>query len=143
MMTEYTRRLARHPDFVDVAKINHALTGVSLGDHEALTFALFARCNMVTLQGIQQNPWLGVLKEENFYTTAIPRETIHAFFSEFASTASEMKVEIDNGRRMNRDHGANDFTIFRKKPLIAETFGILPTDVLLVTEKFETGHIGG
>lgn len=139
MMTEYTRRLARHPDFVDVAKINHELTGVSLGDHEALTFALFARCNMVTLQGIQQNAWLGVLKEENFYTTAIPRETIHAFFSEFASTASEMKVEIDNGRRMNRDHGANDFTIFRKKPLIAETFGILPTDVLLVTEKFETG----
>ena len=27
----------------------------------------------------------------------------------------------------------------QKKPLIAETFGILPADVLLVTEKFETG----
>jgi hypothetical protein len=43
------------------------------------------------------------------------------------------------GGRMKRDHGANDFTIFRKKPLIAEGFGILPTDVLFVTEKFESG----
>src|ERR1700680_2835899 len=71
MMTEYTHRLTSHPDFIDVAKVNHDLTGVSLGDHEALTFGLFARCNMVTLQGVQQNASLGVLKEENFHTTAI------------------------------------------------------------------------
>jgi hypothetical protein len=98
MMTKYTRRLANHPDFIDIANVNHELTGVSLADHEALTFGLFARCNMITLEGLQQNALLGVLKEENFHTTAIPRETIHAFFLEFGSTASEMKAEIDNGR---------------------------------------------
>jgi hypothetical protein len=86
MMTKYTHRLTDHPDFIDVAKINEELTGVSLTDHEALTFGLFSRCNMVTLQGLQQNAWVAVLKEENFYTTAIPRHTIHAFFSELAST---------------------------------------------------------
>jgi hypothetical protein len=40
---------------------------------------------------------------------------------------------------MKQDYGANDFTIFRKKPLIADGFGMIPADVLFVMEKFETG----
>lgn len=139
MLTKYTHQLTDHPDFIDVAMLNEELTGVSLTDHEALTFGLFSRCNMVTLQGLQQNPWLAVLKEENFYTTAIPRGTIHAFFSELASTQAELRSEIARGREMKQDYGANDFTVFRKTPLIADRFGMIPADVLFVLEKFETG----
>jgi hypothetical protein len=139
MMTKHTHELARHPDFVDVAAINQELTGISLEDHEALTFGVFSRCNMVTLQRLQQNPWIAVLQEKDFHTTAISRETIHAFFSELSSRQSELKLEIERGRRTGRDYGANDFTLFRKKPLIAAGDAMLPADIPFVIEKFATG----
>lgn len=139
MMTKYRDLLADHPDFVDVASVYEGLTGVSLEDHEVLTFALFSRCNMVTLAGLQQNAWLAAVREKNFHTTAVPHETIHAYFSELAASSVELKREIQEARNRNCDHGANDFTVFRRKPLVVEKYGMLPTDVELVIEKFETG----
>jgi hypothetical protein len=139
MMTKYTEGLRNNPDFIDVAATYEDLTGLNLEDHEALTFGLFARCNMVTLEALQQNAWLAVLKEEDFQKTAIPRETIRSFLGEFAATSSELRGEIENARRRKQDHGANDFTAFRKKPLVIGISGMFPTDLILVTEKFETG----
>jgi len=56
MMTKYTDQLSSHPDFINVSAAYRELTGISLEDHEALTFGLFTRCNMVSLPGLQQNP---------------------------------------------------------------------------------------
>jgi len=139
MMTKHTHELAGHQDFVDVAALNEELTGISLEDHEALTFGVFSRCNMVTLQGLQQNAWIAVLQEKDFHTTAISRETIHAFFSELSSPQAELRAEFEHARKTSRDYGANDFTLFRRKPLIADGNGMLPADIPFIVEKFATG----
>jgi hypothetical protein len=39
----------------------------------------------------------------------------------------------------SRDFGANDFTVFRDKPLLVEDYGMLPVDVLFLLEKFAQG----
>jgi hypothetical protein len=139
MMTKYTNQLAHHPDFLNVGALYRELTGMSLDDHEALTFGLFTRCNMVTLAGLQQNAALANLTKESFYKTAVPRETIRAFLSEFAAASSELKWEIENAQERKRDFGANDFTVFRKSPLVTEQNRMLPTDIVLILEKFEAG----
>lgn len=140
MMTKYTDALSTHPDFISIAATYQHITGIPLLVHESLTFGLFTRCTqMVSLKDLQQNPWLAVVREHDFYRTSITREAIHAFFTEFGATASEMLLEINNARRRKQDYGPNDFTIFRRKPIIIEAYGMLPTDVILMLQKFESG----
>jgi hypothetical protein len=139
MMTKYTDRLSDHPDFVSIASAYEELAGISLEEHEVLTFAVFARCDRVTLDGLQKNAWLAALREENFHATAILRETIHRFFSELAARPAEIKAEIEGARNRNREYGTNDFTVFRKKPLVTESYGMLPSDIMFIIDKFETG----
>lgn len=139
MMTRHTQPLVGHQDFIDVAAEYEKLTGVSLADHEALTFGLFARCGNVTLADLQQNAWVAAVRLENFHATAVPKQTIEAFVAELAAAPAEIIELIKSARQKNRDFGANDFTVFRKRPLVNERYGSLPTDVLLVMEKFESG----
>jgi hypothetical protein len=139
MMTRYTNRLRSHPEFISVSSVYEALSGISLEDHEALTFGLFTRCNMVSLAGLRQNSLMAAVRDKNFYMTAIRHETVRAFFAELTATPAELSAEIDCARKNGRDHGVNDLTIFHRKPLITERYGMLPVDVMLVMEKFETG----
>jgi hypothetical protein len=139
MMTKFTDRLVGHPDHINVGSVFRKLTGVSLDEHEALTFGLFSRCNIVTLEKLQDKPLMAAVREANFYKTAIPRETISAFFSEFAAAPAELRHQIESARKRDRDHGVNDLTVFRRKPLVIEQFGMVPVDMVLAIEKFETG----
>jgi len=139
MMTKYTERLCSHPDFINVANIYEELTGVSLQDHEALTFALFTRCSMVTLDGLRTNSLLAVIKPGNFSNTAIDEKTVITFLGDLASTPNTFKAELRNARRLHREHGTNDFTLFRKKPLVKEALGMVPVDMIFVMDKFEAG----
>ena len=140
MMTRYTNRLRAHPDFIDIAAKYESVTGISLLDYEALTFGLFVRCTInITLSALRANAWVAAIRPENFNTTAIPSTTVQAFFQEFADTPLGLITSIFRSRQAKRDFGPNDLTIFRKKPLVTEPYGSLPTDIIFVTEKFETG----
>jgi hypothetical protein len=139
MMTKFTDRLEGHPDHINVGKVFRELTSISLDEHEALTFGLFSRCNIVTLESLKEKPLMAAVREMTFYKTAVPRKTISAFFSEFAATPAELKLQIESARERNRDHGANDLTVFRRKPLVIEQCGMIPVDMVLTIEKFQTG----
>lgn len=50
-----------------------------------------------------------------------------------------MRPPFPSAIKSGRDHGANDCTIFRKKPLVRESRGLLSADVTFVLEKFQAG----
>lgn len=140
MMTRYTNKLCRHPDFIDIATEYEKLAGISLPNYEALSFGLFARCTVnITLEALRASAWVAGIQPANFNQTAIPSATTQAFFREFADTPEGLVSSIGASRKARRDFGPNDFTVFRKKPLITESYGSLPSDVMFVIEKFETG----
>ena len=140
LMTRYAQALRAHPDFIDIPAEFEKLTGISFTDYEALTFGLMTRTTvMVTLEALRANAWIAGVRPENFYTTAIPQATIHAFLKEFSGTPTGLLADIQKARADGRDYGANDFTVFRKKPLIELAYGYLPADVIFAIEKFESG----
>jgi hypothetical protein len=140
MMTKYTNQLRGHADFIDIGAEYEKVTGISLLDYEALALGLFTRCTVnITLEALRTNAWVAAIRPENFHQTAIPRVTVDAFLREFTDTPEGVAASIAASRRARQDFGPNDFTVFRKKPLIREVYGSLPTDVFFVIEKFETG----
>jgi len=140
MMTRYTNRLRGHADFIDIAVEYEKATGVSLLDYEALSFGLFSRCTVnITLEALRANAWVAAIRPENFNPTAISSATVQAFLRECADTPKGLLASITASRKEKRDFGSNDFTVFRKKPLITEAYGSLPSDILFVIDKFETG----
>jgi hypothetical protein len=140
MMTRYTNQLRGHPDFIDISAEYEKATGISLIDYEAMSFGLFVRCTVnITLEALRANAWVAAVRPENFNQTAIPSAIVQAFLGESSGTPTELLASITASRKAKRDFGANDFTVFRKKPLITEAYGSLPSDIVFITEKFETG----
>jgi hypothetical protein len=139
LVTRYTQQLRGDPDFIDVATEYERQSGIRFADYEALTFGLFSKFSIVTVEDLSKNPGLSALQPENFYKTAIPRETISKFLAEFSLTSNDAVTRIQRAQERNRDFGANDFSVFRDKPLLIEAFGRLPTDIMFVIEKFATG----
>jgi hypothetical protein len=58
---------------------------------------------------------------------------------EVSITSQDLLAAINRAKANNRDFGNNDFTEFRKHPLITEGYGSLVTDVNLVIDKFDSG----
>jgi hypothetical protein len=140
LMTRYAYELRDHIDFIDVAKEYERLSGITLPDYEALTFGLIARITvMITLESLRANAWVAAIRPENFGATSVSRTTIESFMREFASTSKEVLAAIKSAREKEKEFGSNDFTEFRKRPLITEAYGSLAADVNFVIEKFETG----
>jgi hypothetical protein len=80
-----------------------------------------------------------IVGAENFNQTAIPGTTVRAFLREFSERPKGLLASIETSRNAKRDFGPNDLTVFRKKPLITEAYGHLPSHVIFLIEKFETG----
>lgn len=140
MMTRHTNQLRGHADFIDIPVEYERATGISLFDYEALVIGLFVRCTInITLESLRANAWVAAIRHQDFNSTAIPTATVHAFLQEFADTPKGLLTSITDSRKAKRDFGSNDFTVFRKKPLITEGYGSLPSDIIFVAEKFETG----
>lgn len=140
LMTRYTQQLRSHVDFIDVPAEYQRLTGLELPDYEALTFGLMARITeLINLHTLQQNAEVAVIRPENFGTTSVPRVTIDTFLREVSITSKDLLAAINRAKANNKDFGNNDFTEFRKYPLITEGNGSLVTDVNLVIDKFDSG----
>lgn len=134
MATHFSKLLQSDKDFVDLAKEFELQTGMTLEAYEALAFGLYTRCGLVDLATIQKNAWAAAVNEFDFYTTAFSRDAIRAFLAELTVSSSQATERI-----RSRDFGPNDFTVFRDKPLLKEAYGLLPTDILFLLEKFESG----
>lgn len=140
LMTRYTQQLRNHVDFIDVPAEYQRLSGLELMDYEALTFGLMARITeMINLHTLRQNAEVAVIRPENFGTTSVPRTTIDTFLREVSITYQNLLAAINRAKANKRDFGNNDFTEFRKHPLITEEYGSLVTDVNLVIDKFDSG----
>jgi hypothetical protein len=140
MMTKYTAQLRTHPDYIDVPAEYERLTGISLGDYQALTLGLMARImSMISLESLRRNPEVAAIRSVDFQQTQISHSTIDAFLREFADTSENILNALQQDRREGRDYGSNDFTAFRRKPLITEGHASLTADVNFVVERFETG----
>ncbi len=134
MIADHARRLQQDPDFIDIASEFKNKVHISLDDYEALAFGLYSRCATVDLSALQKHAWAAAVREENFHTTAIQRDVIERFISELKIHPEEAVERIHS-----RDFGANDFTVFRDRPLLVERYGMLPADVLFLLEKFAFG----
>jgi hypothetical protein len=140
MMTRYSAQLREHPDYIDIPSEYERVSGISLRDYQVLTMGLIARITvLISLEKLRANSAVIAIKPIDFHQTLVPQATIEAFFREFADTSENILQLVQQGRQARRDFGANDFTVFRKKPLITEGYASLPSDVIFVIERFETG----
>ncbi len=143
MLTRFANELRDDPDFVDVAGEHQDATGFTLGEFEAMIFAVHARFSHDLVQKLYTEPGALPLKESNFEDTAIPYSKVRRFLDSVSGSTSEIATDL-----RQRDEGPNDFTVFRKSPLIQQFynmhltsagFGLLMMDNLFFLEKIQTG----
>ena len=134
LMLKHASRLRDHPQFIDIESEFRRAAGISVDDYEALCFGLFAKCATLSLEDLQRGASAFTFSEKSFHTTAVAKESVRLFLEDTASTPSVLSARI-----RARDHGANDFTELRRRPLISTSGGYLPVDILFAAEKFESG----
>ena len=143
MLTRFAGELSSDPDFIDVSGEHHKATGLTLEEFEAMIFGVHARFGENLVQKLVTEPGTLPLKEANFATTAVPYDKVRRFLDSVSSSPGEMAKEL-----RERDSGPNDFTVFRKYPLVqqwynlhltAAWFGFLMMDNLFFLEKIQAG----
>jgi hypothetical protein len=143
MLTRFTDELRQDPDFVDVAGEYQKATGLTLEEYEAMIFGAHARFGEELSKVLFTEPGALPLKEANFAPTAIDPKKVSTFLDLLASSPPRMARVL----RM-KDNGPNDFTIFRRFPLVQQFYnlhlntawcGFLMMDNLFFLEKVLTG----
>jgi hypothetical protein len=143
MLTRFADELRNDADFVGVAGEHENATGLTLEEFEAMIFAVHARFGEELVQKLYTEPGALPLKEANFETTAIPYEKVKRFLDSVSNSPATMAAEL-----RKRDDGPNDFTVFRKFPLVQQWynmhlrtawFGLLMMDNLFFLDKIHTG----
>ena len=143
MLTRFSDQLRGDPDFVDVALEHRRASGLTVEEFEALVFGVHARFGEETARKLIVEPGVLPLKDANFATTAVPPDKVSAFVDSLAGDPGTMAKEL-----AERDSGPNDFTIFRKFPLVRQYYnlhlttawcGFLMMDNLFFLEKIQTG----
>jgi hypothetical protein len=143
MLTRFSHEMRNDPDFVDIAGEHQRATGLTLEEFEAMIFGVHSRFGGDLAKKLKTEPGALPLKESNFADTAIPYDKIRHFLDSVSASPIAMARELGK-----RDEGANDFTIFRKFPLIQQYynlhltsawFGFLMMDNLFFLEKIQTG----
>ena len=143
MMTRFAAELRNHPDWIDVVGEYERFAGLSLGEYEAMIVGTHARFGPELSRSLYREPGRLPLKEENFATTAIDPPKVSAFIDLFTSSPPLMAEELKAS-----DNGPNDFTIFRKYPLVTQFYnlhlttawcGFLMMDNNFFLEKVVTG----
>jgi hypothetical protein len=135
--------LKHDPDFVDIAAEYERATGLTLTEFQSLIFGIHARFGQELARQIFLQPATLPLKDENFANAAITYEKVRRFLDLVSGNPVEMAAEIRAS-----DKGSNDFTIFRKYPLVQQWynlhlktawFGLLMMDNLFFLEKMQSG----
>src|SRR6185312_15636614 len=143
MLTRFANELRNDPDFVDVAAEHQKATGLTIEESEALIFGVHARFGEALVKKLFSDPGVLPLKDANFATIAVPLQKTHAFVDSIAGDTNTMAADV-----REKDNGPNDFTVFRKFPLVKQYYnlhlitawcGFLMMDNLFFLEKVQTG----
>ena len=143
MLTRFANELRSRPDFVDLAGEYQKAAGLTIEEFEAMIFGVHSRFGAEMSKKLITDPGVLPLKDENFATTAIPVDKASAFVDSLAAGPSAMAHDLQRD-----NNGPNDFTIFRKFPLIRQYYnlhlktawcGFLMMDNLFFLEKVLTG----
>jgi hypothetical protein len=143
MLTRFSEELRGDPDFVDVAEEHEKATGLTLEEFEAMVFGVHARFGEGIVKKLLTEPGVLPLKDADFASTAVPAEKARHFVDLLAADPGTMAKELKE-----KDNGPNDFTIFRKFPLVQLYFnlplttawcGFLMMDNLFFLEKIQAG----
>jgi len=143
MLTRFADELRCDPDFVDVAAEHQKATGLTIQEFEALVFGVHARFGEGLVRKLFSDPGVLPLKDANFATTAVPPDKVRAFVDSLAADTGTMAKEL-----REKDNGPNDFTVFRKFPLVQQYYnlhlitawcGFLMMDNLFFLEKIQNG----
>jgi hypothetical protein len=117
-----------------IGEVFRGATGISLKDYQALCFATLVWYIEVTLEQYQANPSEFLLTQSWFRTVSLPEETIVQFLKDISASATEFQAFIEA-----KNHGANDFTCFKDKPIFRDRDFFFVTDSAFLAEKAETG----
>lgn len=143
MLTRFADELRSDADFVDVAAEHQKVVGLTIEEFEALIFGVHARFGEKLVRKLFSDPGVLPLKDANFATIAVPPQKTRAFIDSLAGDTGTMAEEI-----RGKDNGPNDFTVFRKFPLVTQYYnlhlrtawcGFLMIDNLFFLEKVQTG----
>ncbi|RSL18604.1 hypothetical protein EDE15_4194 [Edaphobacter aggregans] len=143
MLTRFTDELRQDPDFVDVAGEYQKETGLTLEEYQSMIFGTHARFGEELSKALYREPGTLPLKEANFSPTAIEPTKVSKFLDLLAANPTRMAREL-----RVKDNGPNDFTIFRRFPLVQQFYnlhqttawcGYLMIDNLFFLEKVLTG----
>lgn len=122
------------PNFFDVPALFEAASGIPLETFQALLFGSVSRFTKLDELKASQNPADFAVPENWFTRTAVPPNQITRFFEYASSDAENFATTVHD-----KNPFANDFTIFRDKPLFSESGYFFPLDLALLAEKFESG----
>jgi hypothetical protein len=143
MLTRFADELRGDPDFVDVVGEHEKATGLTNKEFEAMVFGVHSRFGEEIAKTIHTNPGALPLREADFQTTAIPKAKISAFLDLVSANPWRMAEDM-----RSKDNGPNDFTTFRKMPLVQQFYdlplktaycGYLMMDNLFFLEKVIAG----
>ena len=136
MSTKFLEAFRGRKEFVDIPDYFQKATGLSLPEYQALCVGLMSSYMALDYEAFRQEPASFRLNTKTWgRNTSINGEKIDAFLRLLSGSPEMLR---DNFKR--RDHGINDFTWMRDKPLFEGAGGLFPFDTLFLAEKLETGY---
>jgi hypothetical protein len=142
MLTRFAKELSDHPDFVDLNGEYRKATDLTIEELEAMLFGVHARFGEELVRKLMHQPGSLPLRDANFASTAVPAEKVRSFLDSLSADPGTMSMELKQ-----KDDGPNDFTVFRKFPLVRQYYnmhlrtassGFLMMDNLFFLEKIQT-----
>jgi hypothetical protein len=142
MLTRFLEVLSDHPDFVDLAGEYRKATDLTIEEFEAMVFGVHARFGEKLVRKFIDQPGSLPLRDADFASIAVPAKKVRTFLNSLSADSRRMSMELKE-----KDNGPNDFTVFRKFPLVLQYYnmhlktassGFLMMDNLFFLEKIQT-----
>jgi hypothetical protein len=142
MLTRFLKELSDHPDFIDIAGEYRKATDLTIEEFEAMVLGVHARFGEELVRTLVDEPASLPLRDANFESIAVPAGKVRTFLDSLSSDPRRMSTELKE-----KDNGPNDFTVFRKYPLVLQYYnmhlktafsGFLMMDNLFFLEKIQT-----
>ena len=121
-------------DGAEIRQVFENATGVPLNEYFALCFATLCRYFDLDLKKFQQDPSNFVLSQNWFRTTSTAPTIVEKFLAEISASPEDFRILLEKKRGP-----ANDFTVFRSKPVFASGEAHFMIDSLFLAEKSESG----
>jgi hypothetical protein len=141
MLTRFSKELSDHPDFVDLAGEYRKATDLTIEEFEAMVLGVHARFGEELVRKLIAEPGSLPLRDANFASIAVPAKKVRTFLDSLSADPRRMLAELNE-----KDNGPNDFTVFRKFPLVLQYYnmhlktassGFLMMDNLFFLEKIQ------